>query len=371
MLKGVRLVMGSQLGQKPRILVVGGGASGLALALSCAHRGVLVRIIEKRPSRSLIQKATGIAQGSWHQLARFGVSEKIISAALPMRHFVFHDDDHLVANVPVPFIQGKPPAYLYPQGSLEIAMEQALSAYGVLVEYGVAFSAVEQTDEVARVSLSLANGNSEEVEVDWLVGADGIHSNVRSSVGIPFVGKDYRENWSVAEISTQQWPDNVQAQLFLRSNGVGLFLSQPSSGVIQGILNGVGVASAMRERFPDAELHYERGFRVSLRRVPTPRSGRVWVIGDAAHVQSPVGGQGLNLAIWDGVTLGKALLEGDNSVEQRLARRARRVLLFTDFDYRMLATRSNAIRFFRNQYWSLASSHPWLARWFFKIISGI
>lgn len=350
--------------------MVGGGASGLALALACAHRGVAVRIIEKRPARSHIQKATGVAQEVWHQLARFGVTQRIISTALPMRHFVFHDDERLVANVPVPLVRGQAPAHLYPQASLELAMEQALAAYGVRVEYGVAFASVTQAHESTAVTLAHAGGEAETVEVDWLVGADGSHSSVRSCIGMPFVGKDYPEDWSVAEIATRQWPDDVQAQLFLRSDGVGLFLSQPSPGVIQGILNGTGVATAMQERFPDATLHYERGFRVSLRRVPTPRCGRVWVIGDAAHVQSPVGGQGLNLAIWDGVTLGQALLEGDQHVERRLARRAKRVLLFTDFDYRMLATRSRLIRLLRNRYWSLASSHPWLARWFFRIISG-
>ncbi|MBV2132888.1 FAD-dependent monooxygenase [Pseudomonas sp. MAP12] len=355
---------------EPRILVVGSGASGLALALACAHRGIAVRIIEKRPSRSHIQKATGVAQEVWHQLARFGITQRLIDAALPMRLFVFHDDERLVANVPVPLVRGQPPAHLYPQASLELAMEQALTAYGVRVEYGVAFAAVAQAEESAVVTLTHASGEPEAVEVDWLVGADGNHSSVRACVGMPFVGKDYPEDWSVAEISTQQWLDDVQAQLFLRSDGLGLFLSQPSPGVIQGILNGTGVAATMKARFPDATLHYERGFRVSLRRVPTPRCGRVWVIGDAAHVQSPVGGQGLNLAIWDGVTLGQGLLEGDQHVERRLARRAKRVLFFTDFDYRMLATRSRLIRLLRNRYWFLASRHPWLARWFFRIISG-
>ena len=287
-----------------------------------------------------------------------------------MRHFVFHDDGRLVANVPVPLVRGQPPAWLYPQGRLEIAMEQALAAYGVHVEYGVAFVAVTQTDETAMVTLSHANGDAEVVETDWLVGADGSHSSVRACLDLPFAGKDYREDWSVAEVSTRLWPDNIQAQLFLGADGMGLFLSQPEPGIIQGILNEVGVAAAMKERFPDAELHYERGFRVSLRRVPTPRAGRVWLIGDAAHVQSPVGGQGLNLAIWDGVTLGKALLEEDDGVEQRMARRARWVLFFTDFDYRMLATRSRLLRRIRNQYWSLAARNPWLARWFFRIISG-
>lgn len=355
----------------PKILVVGGGASGLAFALACAHLGIPVRIVDKRPSRSIIQKATGVAQGVWRQLAEYGITEKVISDAFPMRHFVFHDDGNLVANVPVPLVNGEAPAHLYPQASLEVAMEQALLSYGLSVEYGIAFTVVEQAGAVAKVSLTQVDGSTEVVVVDWLVGADGINSDVRTSAGMSFVGRDYPESWSVAEISTQLWPADVQAQLFLRSDGVGLFLSQPSPGVIQGILNGSGASSEMKTYFPDAVLHYERGFKVSLKRVPTPRSGRVWLIGDAAHVQSPVGGQGLNLAIWDGITLGKALAESDLSVEQRLAKRAKRVLFFTDFDYRMLATRSKAMRVLRNRYWSMAAKFPWCARWFFELISGV
>lgn len=186
-----------------------------------------------------------------------------------------------------------------------------------------------------------------------------------------FSGRDYPESWSVAEITTKQWPDDVQAQLHLRHDGVGLFLSQPSRGLVQGILNDVGVATIMHERYTDAVVLYERPFKVSLRRVRTPRFGRIWLIGDAAHVQSPVGGQGLNLAIWDGVTLGNALSEGDVSVERLLARRAKLVLFFTDFDYRMLATRSRPFRNIRNLFWFIASRYQFLARWFFKLISGV
>jgi 2-polyprenyl-6-methoxyphenol hydroxylase-like FAD-dependent oxidoreductase len=204
-----------------------------------------------------------------------------------------------------------------------------------------------------------------------LIGADGIHSDVRKTLGVPFVGWDYPEDWSVAEISTAQWPKGIQAQLFLRSDGVGLFLSQPSKVVIQGFLNGAGAARAVTERFPDATLQYERNFKASLKRVSTPRHGRAWLIGDAAHVQSPVGGQGLNLAIWDGITLANALLDGDLSVERRLAKRARGVLFFTDFDYRMVATRSKIIRTVRNLYWAYSARRPFLAHWFFKFVSGV
>lgn len=354
------------------ILVIGAGASGLAFALSSIAQGVKVRIIDRRATRSMIGKATGVAQGVWNQLAPFGITATVIVDAIPMRNFVFHDNGELVANVPVPNVNGSPPAHLYPQDELERKMEDVLAAHGVKVEYGTSFERIEQSADGAHVTLRReANQNVEICEAEWVIGADGARSEVRRATQLPFNGRDYPEQWSVAEISTQAWPTGIQAQLYLESSGVGLFLSQPSPGVVQGILNAAGAASALKSKFADAQLRYEREFRVSLRRVPTPRCGRIWLIGDAAHVQSPVGGQGLNLAIWDGITLAKALAHSDLSVERRLATRARSVLFFTDFDYRMLATRVTALRLARNHYWRLAARQPILARWFFKVISGV
>lgn len=320
----------------------------------------------------MMEKATGIAQGVWRALAPYGITSDVIADAIPMRHFVFHDNDKVVANVPVPAANGNPPAHLYPQGALEQRMEQALKRYGVFVEYGVTFKSIEENGDDIRVTLLHGTAQTPEIFVgQWVIGADGAHSDVRQTIGLPFPGRDYPENWSVAEISTSKWPVNIQAQLFLQSNGVGLFLSQPSSGVVQGILNGPGAATALQDKFADADIRYERNFKVALRRVPTPRLGRVWLIGDAAHIQSPVGGQGLNLAIWDGITLAEGLMRGDLTVERKLGRRSRIVLAFTDFDYRMLASRNGAVRWARNYYWSVAARHPIIAQWFFKMISGV
>lgn len=354
------------------ILVVGAGAGGLAFALECADRGMPVRIIDKRPYRALIGKATGVAAGVWRGLSKYGVSPAAVASAMPMSRFVFYDDGELVADVPVPLIDGAPAAYLYPQGELEKYLEAALSKKGINVEYSTEFLSFEDGDDGVCVTLNNARGEIEQIDqLDWLIGADGAHSVVRDVAEIPFVGRDYPENWSVAEVTTRQWSTAAQAQLFLQSDGVGLFLSQPSAGVVQGILNAETAAEALLSRFPDAELQYQRQFNVSLKRARTPRKGRVWLIGDAAHVQSPVGGQGLNLAVWDGVKLAEGLLCGDLGVETTLARRARRVLFFTDFDYRMLATQSPILRSLRNQYWGFAAKHPAIAKWFFKIISGI
>lgn len=113
-----RITVGVMMADLARVLIVGGGASGLACALSCARLGAQVRIIEKRASRTSVQKATGVAQGVWHQLADFGITERVISDAIPMRRFVFHDYERLVANIHVPAVNGEPPAHLFPQAKL-------------------------------------------------------------------------------------------------------------------------------------------------------------------------------------------------------------------------------------------------------------
>lgn len=352
-------------------LIIGSGPAGLSCALSLLKHGIRPRIIERRPNRANIQKATGVAQGVWHQLAEFGITQKLIGDAFPMRQFVFHDNDRLVAQLQVPPVNGSAPAHLFPQHRLELALEQALIDQGVHVDYCCRFESLESKADKAFVTVRNQEAETEVIETDWVIAADGGHSDVRIFLDMPFLGHDYPEQWSVAEIKTELWPAEVQAQLFLQSDGVGLFLSQPSQGTVQGILNARDVSARLKSRFPDAAIDYEREFKVSLRRVETCRSERVWFIGDAAHVQSPVGGQGLNLAIWDGVTLGAALARNDLSVEYRLNKRAKAVLRFTDFDYWMLCTRSLVIRHARNLYWSLAQRFPIMAGWFFRLISGV
>lgn len=354
------------------ILVVGAGPGGMAFALECASHGLDVQIVEQRATRSQIGKATGVAAGVWAQLSRFGIAPDRGSSAIPMRQFAFHDNGQLVAKVPVPAIDGCPPAYLYPQVELERKIEQALTEAGITVTYGVELLTFEEGSRGVEVRVQDSNGNTRLMgPFKWLIGADGAHSRVREIAAIPFAGKEYPENWSVAEIATKQWPPGTDAQLFLQPTGVGLFLSQPSSGVVQGILNESRVTEVLLSHFPDAKLRYAREFNVSLRRVASPRKGLVWLIGDAAHAQSPVGGQGLNLAIWDGITLAKALAKGDLAVEKRLARRAKKVLRFTHFDYRMLVAKGWLLRSLRNRYWKFAAGHPVVAKWFFRIISGL
>ena len=351
-------------------LVIGAGPSGLIFALECARKGKKVRIIDKRKERGSLNKATGLAAGAIEWLKPYSFMDEIIRDSSPMKGFVFHDNENLIARVSVPKVDNNPPAYMYQQIDIERHMERELQKYDIQVEYGTEFVSINENSE-NRLSVKLVTNDLEaDFIFDWVIGADGAHSKVRKEAGFSFVGRDYPEEWSVAEITTNNWPDDIQAQLFLKSDGIGLFLSNPTKNTVQGILNSPNVGKQLISKFPGGVVNYERAFKVSLRRVTSPRKNCIWLIGDAAHVQSPVGGQGLNLALWDGVTLAKALLENNLSVESVLAKRAKKVLMFTDFDYRMLSTKSSLIRLFRNYYWKLAIRFPLISKWFFQTISG-
>lgn len=351
------------------VLIIGAGPAGMACALALARRGFAVDIVDRRRERSPFAKATGVNLRCCRWLAEHGI--ELREEAIPMRHFVFHDDEKLVANVRLPLLSGDTPAYLFPQAELERRMEAALLKHGVAIRYGVALAALDGYSSRPCVIFQAPDGSQTTEEADWIIGADGGHSTLRQMLAVPFIGRDYPEAWSVAEVHTASWDNSAQARLYLHGDGSGLFLSQSSPGVIQGILNGPDVVSAIRKKLPDAELAYVRDFRVALRRAQTPRRGRFWLIGDAAHTQSPVGGQGLNLAIRDGVTLGSGLGErAPADIERELIAQAKQTLRFTDFDYRLLSTRSRLLRHARNTYWQTAARHPWIAHWFFKLIAG-
>jgi 2-polyprenyl-6-methoxyphenol hydroxylase-like FAD-dependent oxidoreductase len=355
------------------VLIVGAGPSGLVCALSLTKSGIPVRLIEKRTHRGSFSKATGVSLGTIRALKWMGLSKDITNIMTPMRRFIFYEDNNLISDISIPLIgNNEPPAYLFPQLDLEIIIERELNQLGIFVEYG---STVEKIDnnqqQYVNAEIRRFDGEISAMQAKWIIGADGAHSTVRDLCGFEFIGREYPEEWSVAEIETSEWSNEIQAKLHLGSNGVGLFLSNPKADIIQGILNAPNVGDVLAEMFPNAKLNYQRSFKVSLKRVLRPRKNRVWVIGDAAHVQSPVGGQGLNLAVADAIILSNWLYSREVYAETYLASLAKRTLWFTDFDYKMLATKSYVLRMLRNKYWAVASRFPSISRWFFKSISGI
>jgi len=272
-------------------LIIGAGASGLAFALEAVSQGLACRIIDKRLKRSQIGKATGISLSALHMLKQYGVDPSVCEGAIPMQNFTFYDNKKLVTHLNIPLINKEPPAHLFPQGELENLMESQLNQQGIFVEYGKAFIDTESiNDQCSTRIYSEIQQENECITSQWLIGADGAHSHVRQAVNVPFNGKNYNETWSVAEIDTHQWQaekqrntnvqdhkqGSAQAQLFLTSAGVGLFLSKPKASRVQAIINAPYVEAAIQEHFSDYRLIYKREFSVALKRVLTPKIGNVW-----------------------------------------------------------------------------------------------
>ncbi len=339
-------------------------------ALSLVKSGKRVVIIDKRTTRGSISKATGVSLGTIKALVELGLPDSITESMTPMSRFEFYEDNELISDLKIPLLNTEPPAYLYPQLKLEKLIENELNMKGVFVQYDTFIQKIDNQKSFAHAEI-ISNENLSKEKFKRVIGADGAHSKVRELASFKFNGKTYPEIWSVAEIKTNSWNESVQAKLFLSSEGIGLFLSNPESGIVQGILNAPNIESKLKEKFPDSIFNYSREFKVSLKRVNNTKKDSVWLIGDAAHVQSPVGGQGLNLAIADAVMLSKCLDRNEAYAKKHLERQAKRTLFFTDFDYRMLATKNVVIRFMRNKYWSLASKYPKISKWFFKTIPGV
>lgn len=354
-----------------KTLIVGAGPSGMICALSLARSGKPVEIIDKHSVRDSISKATGVSLGTIKALIELGLHDTITDLMTPMSRFLFYENNKIISDLKIPLLNDEPPAYLYPQLKLEKLIEKELNSKGVFIHYGTSIHSIDNHKSFANVELKYPDGELSKNKFKRIIGADGAHSSVRKLAKFQFEGKVYPEIWSVAEIETKEWDNKIQAKLFLSSDGVGLFLSNPENGIIQGILNSPNIYEQLKEKFPEAKFNYSREFKVSLKKVTRPKKNSVWLIGDAAHVQSPVGGQGLNLAVADAVIISKYLDNDELYAENKLAKQAKSTLFFTDFDYRMLATTNIIIRSIRNTYWHLASKFPWISGWFFKSISGI
>ncbi|MGH1555956.1 FAD-dependent oxidoreductase [Streptomyces sp. L7] len=217
-------------------------------------------------------------------------------------------------------------------------------------------SAVQDED---GVTLTMATGQT--LRAGYAVGADGMHSIVREAAGIGFTGNAYAESFVLADVLMDWTPGRTEVSLTFGT--AGLTVVAPLPGGHYRVVATVEDAPAtpdlafvqqlLDERAPgQAEvtgLAWSSRFRVHHRVADHYRAGRLLLAGDAAHVHSPAGGQGMNTGIQDGYTLGRAFVTGQlDGYEARRRPVAQRVVAFTDRMTRVATTRNPAVRGARN-----------------------
>jgi 2-polyprenyl-6-methoxyphenol hydroxylase-like FAD-dependent oxidoreductase len=282
------------------------------------HRhGLACRIIDRSPTPSDKSKALAIWGRSQEMLDDLGIVGDFHSAGMFLNAARFHGGRRLLARIPCqPAGTEYPRPLMLAQSETERLLTEHLRREGIPVERPVELTDFAEEGGQVTATLRHADGHDEQVRCDWLLGCDGAHSTVRKKLGLEFTGEAEPNDWMLADCQVQGPIPQDELSLFWHAKGVLAFFpfAPNRCRVIAdlGTAQGTGhpadpslaeVQAAVDERGPGgvrlSEPHWLAGFRINERKVGDYRRGRVFLAGDAAHIHSPAGGQGMNTGMQD------------------------------------------------------------------------
>jgi 2-polyprenyl-6-methoxyphenol hydroxylase-like FAD-dependent oxidoreductase len=306
---------------KSQVLIIGAGPVGLTLAAELARYGVSVRIVDKAAQRTDKSKALVLWSRTLELLDRAGCTESFVAAGHKVDAANIVADKTVVARIKISDVDSAYPyALMLPQSDTERLLEEHLGHLGVNIERQTEMSRFEQDERGVTAVLRHADGKEEVVEADWLIGCDGAHSAVRHGLGLSFLGDTLQSDWILADLHLSGYPlPATEIVTYWHEDGVLVIF--PMSATRFRIIADIGlskegapvdptldeVQAIVDRRGPGGMVGSDpiwlSAFRINERKVADYRAGRVFVAGDAAHVHSPAGGQGMNTGMQDAINL--------------------------------------------------------------------
>jgi 2-polyprenyl-6-methoxyphenol hydroxylase-like FAD-dependent oxidoreductase len=363
-------------GTHTEILIVGAGPSGLMMAAQLLRYGIQPLIIDAKSGPTTKSNALAVQARSLEIYRQMGIVDKFITDGKQARGVVFNDDAKEVASLtltnigegqtPFPFVD------LYQQSKNEKALLDYLTQNTCPVFWETTLTSFKQGEARTEVQLIQKN-NPVNIRCTWLIGTDGAHSTVRKQLNIPFNGDTYQHEFYLADIALS----NVQLHddflhLFLTKKNITAFFPLPEKNRFRVIgnlpddlvkkegllLDDVIPTINTTTGFPIGviENHWFTTYRLHHRMAANFRQQRCFLIGDAAHIHSPVGGQGMNTGLQDAYNLAWKLagvvnkqlsVKTLNSYAEERMPVAKRLLNFTDRAFTLIMSRNWVTTFFK------------------------
>lgn len=352
-------------------LIVGAGPTGLTCALELARQKQPVIIIEEKPARETISKAIGINPASLALLEAANVTSQLIAAGIKLQSLHLHYtankalDIHLnLANSHYNFMLA------LPQDETERILEQQLNKLGVSVQRQTRFIEFRQAQDKIIV-LAQNQEHQQEWSVDFLVGADGAHSIVRKQIGSTFDGISLPEHWNLADVRMDWAYDNTAGHGFLLKPGhIGVVL--PLGGDrYRLVANHPNAFDILPKPYTIKEIIWQSDFSISCRLANRFQQDHVFLVGDAAHTHTPVGGRGMNLGIEDACTLARLITQGQwqryHSLRYPVGKH---VVALTSYLYHILALKNPLAIVLRNHLLFPLMRSPWVQKKQVQMITG-
>jgi 2-polyprenyl-6-methoxyphenol hydroxylase-like FAD-dependent oxidoreductase len=303
------------------VLIAGAGPVGLAMAADLARYGVSVRLIEKSPERTDKSKALVLWSRTLELMDRMDCTAPFLTRGKKVTAINITAGKELITRVTVDGVETPHPyALTIPQNDTEELLGDFVTSLGVKIERNIELTDFTATADGVTSTLKHADGTEETFESGWLIGSDGAHSTVRHKLGMEFAGETMPSSWVIADVHLSNVPN--PEEIFISWHTDGILAVFPILGtryrVIadSGLIN-AGIAPANPAMEDVQSILDVRGpggitatdpiwltrFTINERKVSNYRSGRVFVMGDAAHIHSPAGGQGMNTGIQDAFNL--------------------------------------------------------------------
>jgi 2-polyprenyl-6-methoxyphenol hydroxylase-like FAD-dependent oxidoreductase len=306
-----------------QILIAGAGPVGLTMAAELARYGIQVRIVDRAPHATETSKALVLWTRTLELMDRMGCTRAFLEAGLRAHRSSIRTGAKMLGRTSFDDIGSSYNfALMIPQCDTERLMAAHLQTLGVTVEREVELISFIEADDHVEARLSHADGREETIETPWLIGCDGAHSTVRHGIGIEFHGSAQGDDWMLADVRLEGdgAPPADEIAVYLHRDGP--FVVFPIPGGRARVIATVGktdpahqtpdptlaevqamVDSRAGGGFRVADPVWLANFRINERKVSDYRRGRIFLAGDAAHIHSPAGGQGMNTGMQDAINL--------------------------------------------------------------------